>query len=342
MSIKSSGPISAIDVNYELGVANTSTISFEDPYVLELSSGSYSDFYSKYTPFVWFAGGHTGSAVTGVSDKIKIHYEVRTASTSITAKTGAFAASGTSKGIVMGGDGGSGATSTSQLYDYVTESVTAGPDSVVQRLIGCSASAFNYGYFFAGLNSSDTPINTVQDYSFVGNSYSTRTNLGASIIQQASTYYGTGNYVLIRGGAGSLGGTAILTSYKYNLGTEITSSATNLVVARKSYAAVGDTAKGFFAGGVSNTSVTLASVDKYTYSTNVTDSVYSLSTARYGLSAAGDATYGFFVGGILSGGSSTNVSERFNFSSGGVSTSSSLGTSRYGLVGIGSNTVGVS
>lgn len=344
MTIKASGTISIHDINYELGFANnTPDTSFSNFYIRQLinyTSGSISffDFYGKYTPFILFAGGTTGS-ITGTSEEFRILNETRTSSTSISARTGLFGASGTSEGVFMGGDN-SGALDTTETYSYTTKTVSAKSGSGVSRLIGCSSQAYNYAYFFAGLTAFSTPTNLVQEYSFSGNFYSTVTNLGVSIIQTAASFYSSGYYFLIAGGAGSSGGTAVKTAYKYSLSTEKTTTATNLGSQRKSHAACGSSSYGTFSGGISETDTVLSSTDRYTYSSDVVGSGSTLVAAKYGLAATGNEAYGYFSGGFASS-SPLSSMDRYEHSSNSRQASTALGTAKYGHAGVCTAAVGV-
>lgn len=350
MTIKASGRISFDDVTYELGYANGSIgITLNDSIVREIansnfatleSSISFNNLYNKYTPFVLFAGGYTTS-ITGTSEEFKIISEVRTSSTSISARTGLFGASGSSKGVFMGGETSSGITNITQAYEYASKSVSSYSNAGVQRYVGCSASAYDFGFFIAGADYLGAQTNIVEQLYIPSDFYVSLTSLSVSLVQSAATFYPSGNYILVVAGAGSLGGTAINLTKKYSLDSYLTSSGTNLTAARKSLSGAGVNSYGIFAGGISDSGVAMSTSEQYTYSSSSVSARGALDFAKYGSSAAGNSERLFFAGGVVSG-SASSSSEYYRISGGTWITSTSLGTAKYGHAGVCTHTVGVS
>lgn len=208
------------------------------------------------------------------------------------------------KGVFAGGSTGS-SSATSEKITYSTESrstLTSAANTLsVARWEPAGAGNSDKGFLSGGYTGAAFSLITDRV------TYSTEAIAavaGANLSQAREGPGAAGNSDkgIFAGGATAVGSaTPVITADRNTYSTETTAavSGANLSQARALLAAVGNSDKGFFAGGYTAPATYRTTTDRTTYSTETTAAVTSvnLSQGRRYITAAGNSDKGFFSGG---------------------------------------------
>jgi hypothetical protein len=308
---------------------------------LAATSGVLNIRRQKAGNYGWFGGGEFGEVFSRV-DRIDFSNDSATAVVrgSLNAPTGivSLAATGNSNyGWFCGG----AILPNTQLssvdrIDFSNDSVAAsvrGPLKQQRRFLAATGNS-NYGWFGGGQNSPSD--RGAPHYSIVDRIDFSNDSAGASVRGSLSSperyglaATGNSNYGWFCGGAffNSKSATGININDRIDFSNDFVAASPRgqMIVARQSFAATGNSNYGWFGGGAS-TPGAIASVERMDFSNDSTSTSPrgALSQTIYVLAATGNSNYGWFGGGNigptnLSGTRISNV-YRINFSNDSVTT----------------------
>jgi hypothetical protein len=203
--------------------------------------------------------------------------------------------------------------------------------------VGTVSDKTTYGYFAGGTTSAGVATADRLTFSTSTTAAQTSANLSQARWGVAGLSDGT-TYGYFAGGFTGASVT-VATGDRITFSTSTTAAQTsaNLSQARYYLSGLSDgTTYGYFAGGLTGASVTVATGDRITFSTSTTAAQTSanLSQARYVLSSVSDgSTYGYFAGGFTGAAVATAELITFSTSTTAAQTSANLSTVRYGMGG---------
>jgi hypothetical protein len=302
----------------------------------------------------YFAGGaSTGSVVVTTADKLTFSTDTTAAQTSANlsqarARLAGCSGEGTN-GYFAGGITGGFGEATADRITFFTDTTIAQTSANLSQgryeLAGISQGTTK-GYFAGGTTDNANPLTTADKLT-----YSTNTTVAQTTANLSQAKYGLagcsgeGTKGYFNGGTTSSNAvTFATTADKLTYSTDTTVAQTTANLSQGRYAPAGisqGTTKGYFAGGSTSASTSVATADKLTYSTDTTTAQTSanLSQARYELAGISEGlTKGYFAGGATATFTTrTVVVDKLTYSSDttAAQTTANLSQARYFLAGVG-------
>ena len=300
----------------------------------------------------YFAGGNTGNYVA-TADKLTFSTDTTAAQTSANlsqarARLAGCSGEGTN-GYFAGGLTGASGGATADRITFFTDSTIAQTSADLSQgryeLAGISEGKTK-GYFAGGTTDNANPLTTADKLT-----YSTNTTVAQTTANLSQAKYGLagcsgeGTKGYFNGGTTSSNAVTLATTadkLTYSTDTTVAQTTANLSQARYAPAGISQgTTKGYFAGGSTDASISVATADKLTYSTDTTTAQTSanLSQTRYELAGISEgSTKGYFAGGATASFTSrTVVTDKLTYSSDttAAQTTANLSQARYFLAGVG-------
>ena len=287
----------------------------------------------------WYAGGNTGSLSTVQRITFATDTATATVRGPLSAGTYDMGATGTLTYGWYGGGGNPNASTTVTRITFATDSAISTNRGPLNRVtIALAATTTDtYGWFGGGYNASGQTLSGISRVTYATDT-NTATGVGPLSLDQgrlAATGDGTTYGWFGGGNAASIGVYSIVNRITYASDTNTSTTRGPLSLARRNLSATGNTTDGWYAGGLSPS--TVSTVDRITYATDTaTASVRGpLTSIRFGLTASCDNTYGWFGGGYSPSATPGTLSQvnRITFATDTTTatTRGSLATSAYGL-----------
>ena len=299
----------------------------------------------------YFAGGNTGNIVS-TADKLTFSTDTTAAQTSANlsqarARLAGCSGEGTN-GYFAGGLAGSYVATVDRITFFTDTTIAQTSADLSQgryELAGISEGKTK-GYFAGGTTDNANPLTTADKLT-----YSTNTTVAQTTANLSQAKYGLagcsgeGTKGYFNGGTTSSNAVTLATTadkLTYSTDTTVAQTTANLSQARYAPAGISQgTTKGYFAGGSTGSSISVATADKLTYSTDTTTAQTSanLSQTRYELAGISEgSTKGYFAGGATTSFTTrTVVTDKLTYSSDttAAQTTANLSQARYFLAGVG-------